>query len=242
MATNVNTLLPNATVSTLPSLGTIVIDPGHGGTQTLGDSSPNNATSASGVLEKTLTLEFSVILRDALVELAGQRNKQINAILTRTTDRNVGIIDRARVAATNRANLFLCLHFNGSSDRTIRGVETFFRAAANGNMNLAHDVDFATKVNDSLFASLRSIDPQARNRGVKPDTETTHKRLGVLNDNSLGNANRPDKCRACYVELEFISNQRVDQLLISGPNAMQNRRLVMRNLADTIIDYLETIT
>jgi N-acetylmuramoyl-L-alanine amidase len=242
MATNVNTILPNAAVSTLPSIGTIVIDPGHGGTTTLGDSSPNNATSVSGVKEKTLTLEFSLMLEDALVELAGQINKQINVVLTRTTDKNVGIIDRARFAATSRANLFLCLHFNGSANKTVRGVETFFRAAANGNMNLTQDVDFATRVNDSLFNSLKSIDPQARNRGVKPDTETVHKRLGVLNDNSLGNAGRPEKCRACYVELEFISNPAVEQQLISGPNAIPNRQLVMRNLAAAIIEYLQTIT
>src|SRR5262245_53019027 len=35
--------------------GTIVIDPGHGGNAEVGGSSHNNATSPSGVLEKTLT-------------------------------------------------------------------------------------------------------------------------------------------------------------------------------------------
>ncbi len=229
-------------VITPPSLGTIVIDPGHGGTRTVGDSSPNNATSVSGVKEKQLTLDFCLILQDALVELAGNINKQIKVVMTRTTDKNVGIVKRAQFAATSKANLFLCLHFNGVDDPNTRGVETFFRAEANGNMNLAEDVDFANAVNNSLFASLKSIDPEARNRGVKPDTDTVKKRLGVLNDNSLGNAGRPKKCRACYVELEFISNPRVDKLLVSGPSALQNRRVVMRNLAATLIDYLEKIT
>ena len=62
-----------------------------------------------------------------------------------------------------------------------------------------------------------------------------------MNDNSLGNANRPDKCRSCYVELEFITHPSVDKLLISGPNALQNRGLLMDNLAKTMADYLETI-
>ena len=227
--------------TTLPSLGTIVIDPGHGGTEMVGHSSPNNATSVSGVLEKTLTLEFCLLLRDFLNDKAQQMNKRIKVVLTRDRDVNLGIVDRAHFAKTNKANLFVCLHFNGGGNPNTRGVETFYRAQSNGNMNLAADVDFATKVNNSLFASLKSIDAQAENRGVKPDTQTEPQRLGVLNDNSLGNAGRPDKCRSCYIELEFISNPRVDKLLISGPDAQQNRRLVMANLAATLVDYLEEI-
>ena len=43
------------------------------------------------------------------------------------------------------------------------------------------------------------------------------------------------------MELEFITNKRVDKLLVSGPDALQNRQLVMGNLAATLIDYLEEI-
>lgn len=238
---NASDTATGSTATALPSLGTIVIDPGHGGTQTVGSSSPNNAISASGVKEKKLTLDFCLILRDALQQAAAKKNKQVNAILTRTGDVNVGIKARAGVAAENKANLFLCLHFNGSSDKTLRGVETFFRAAENGNLNLADDKDFANAVNKSLFDSLKSIDPSAKDRGVKPDTQTGPGRLGVMNDTSLGNKNRPDKCRSCYVELEFISNPKVDKLLISGPDALQNRQVVMGNLAKRLVDYLETM-
>lgn len=231
----------NGGSTTLPSLGTVVIDPGHGGTQTVGDSSPNNAISFTGVKEKKLTLDFCLILKDALQRAAASKNKQVKVVLTRTADVNVGIVARANVAASNRADLFLCLHFNGSSNTNTRGIETFFRAQSNVNLNLNEDVEFANKVNKSLFDSLKSIDTGAVNRGVKPDTQTIHGRLGVMNDNSLGNANRPDKCRSCYVELEFITNPSVDKLLISGPNALQNRGLLMDNLAKTVADYLETI-
>lgn len=227
-------------VAALPALGTIVLDPGHGGTQTVGGSKANNATSFSGVLEKKLTLDFCLILRDELQRLAAQKNKQIKVVMTRTEDKNVGIAARSKFAADHKANLFLCLHFNGLDNRSVRGVETFFRAT--GNLNLAEDKDFATKVNDSLFAALKSIDDQARNRGVKPDTASGPGGLPLLRDDRLGNVNRPKKCRACYVELEFITNKRVDELLISGPNALQNQRLVMGTLGRTLVEYLETIT
>lgn len=240
MSANVTVTSSGSTPTDAPvTLGTIVIDPGHGGTTTVGGSKANNATSFTGVKEKKLTLEFCMILRDSLQKLAQQKNKQIKVVLTRTEDVNIGIADRSKFAATHKANLFFALHFNGHTNRSIRGVETYFRK--NGNLNLADDKDFATKVNDSLFASLKSIDDQAKNRGVKPDTESGPGSLPLLRDDRLGNVNRPKKCRACYVELEFITNKRVDELLVSGPNASQNVRTVMGNLASTLVDYLETM-
>ena len=112
---------------TLPSLGTIVIDPGHGGTADLDGSRWNNATSFTGVREKQLTLEFSQILRESLHKLAQQKNKQIKVVLTRDNDVNVGIRARAKFASTNKADLFLALHFNGWETPNKRGVETFYR-------------------------------------------------------------------------------------------------------------------
>ncbi len=52
--------------------GIVVIDPGHGGTGgTLGGSDPNHAVSPSGVLEKTMTLQMGLLVRDALLAEAG---------------------------------------------------------------------------------------------------------------------------------------------------------------------------
>lgn len=241
MSANRIPLTPSGSIpaAALATLRTIVLDPGHGGTTTVGGSRPNNATSFSGVKEKKLTLDFCMVLRDSLQKLAQQKNKQIKVVLTRTEDVNIGIAQRSKVAATHKADLFLALHFNGLDNPAVRGVETFFKE--NGNLNLADDKDFATRVNKSLFASLKSIDAQAKNRGVKPDTASGPGSLPLLRDDRLGNVNRPKKCRACYIELEFITNKRVDELLISGPNASQNVRTVMGNLASTLIDYLETI-
>lgn len=88
---------------------------------------------------------------------------------------------------------------------------------------------------------MKSIDAGAKNRGVKPDTQSGPGRLGVMNDKSLGNQDRTVMCRSCYVELEYITNPRVDQLLVSGPSAIQNRKVVMGNLAKTFADYLEKL-
>jgi N-acetylmuramoyl-L-alanine amidase len=227
----------------ITDLGAIVIDPGHGGTATVGGSSPNNAISVSGVKEKKLALDFCLILRDELLKQAANANETVKVVLTRTTDVNVGIADRAAVAADNHAKLFLCLHFNGLDDASIRGTETYFRAAGH-NLNFQQDVAFATDVHNALFGALKALDPGSKDRGLKPDTESGPGGLGVLNDNSLGNGQigSADKmCRSAYFEAEFISNVAADKLLVSGPDAIANRTKAMAAVAKAMLKHIRTM-
>ncbi|MFL9840749.1 N-acetylmuramoyl-L-alanine amidase [Sphingomonas sp. ST-64] len=219
-------------------LGTVVLDPGHGGETTIGGSSPNNAISYSGVKEKKLTLDFCLILRDELIKQAKAAKQTINVVLTRTTDKNVGIADRAAFAGANQARLFVCLHFNGDGDRSITGAETFYAAASNGNLNEAQDKAFAGAVHVGLMAGMKAINPGAKDRGLKPDTATGKKVLGVLRDTSLGNVGRPKPCLGAYIEAEFITNKQIDTLLVSGPDAIPNRTKVMAAVAKAIRAYL----
>lgn len=244
--------VPNALVATsalaaastaTTDLGAIVLDPGHGGTVTVGGSSPNNAISVSGVKEKKLALDFCLILRDELLKQAANANETVKVVLTRTTDVNVGIADRAAVAADNRAKLFLCLHFNGMDDASIRGTETYFRAAGN-NLNFQQDVAFATDVHNALFGALKALDSGAKNRGLKPDTESGPGGLGVLNDDSLGNGqvgSAAKMCRSAYFEAEFISNVAADKLLVSGPDAIANRTKAMAAVAKAMLKHIRTM-
>jgi N-acetylmuramoyl-L-alanine amidase len=222
------------------NLGTIVLDPGHGGTQTVGGSSPNNAISVSGVKEKQLALEFCLLLRELLLKEAQRINKQLKVVMTRTSDINVGVRARANVVRDNKGKLLVVIHFNGNGNSSIRGTETFFRAASNGNTNLAEDKDFCQVVQTSLVNSLKAIDPGAKDRGVKPDTDTVHQSLGILRDADLGNNTLVPKARAAYAELEFITNNKVEKQLISGPDAVANRKMVMGNLAKELVRYAGT--
>ncbi|WP_027581124.1 N-acetylmuramoyl-L-alanine amidase [Bradyrhizobium sp. Ai1a-2] len=221
-------------------LGTIVIDPGHGGTVNLTGSSANNAISKSGVKEKKLTLDFCLTLREELLRQTASAGESIKVVLTRTTDVNLSGPDRARTAFTNRAKLFLCLHFNGLEDASIRGTETFFRAAANTNLNLQDDIAFATDVHNALFGAFKSLDARAKDRGIKPDTESGPGSLGVMNDHSLGNDQVPANkmCRSAYIEAEFITNAAVDKLIVSGPEAVPNRTKLMAAVAQAIRSHM----
>ncbi len=225
--------------SATTNLGTIVIDPGHGGTANVPGSSANNATSASGVKEKKLTLDFCLILRDELNKQAAAAGETIDVVLTRTTDVNLTGTQRTKPAADKKAKAFICLHFNGSANKTVRGPETFFRAAKNGNMNLAEDVDFATKMHAGLLAGLAAVGLGGKDRGVKPDTETAIGALGVLNDTRLGNLGRAKKCVSAYFEVEFITHPTVDATLVSGAAAAANQRTVMAEVAKAIRAYMK---
>jgi len=206
--------------------GTIVIDPGHGGTVEIGDSSANNAISASGVLEKNITLRFAFLVRDALQELATIGGHTLQIHLTRETDKNLGLCDRAKVAKTKRADIFLSLHCNGFN-KVVRGTETLIRPAVS-NPKHAADKAFALRVQKATFNALKSHDVNAKNRGVKDQ------KLGVLNRGCLGA--RP---RGCMIELEFIDVPAVDVLLNVGANSPQVRSDTAKAIAGAIIDDLK---
>jgi len=206
---------------------TIVIDPGHGGKVETGGSSANNAGSPSGVLEKNITLRMAFLTRDALLEEAQAGKHQLTVILTRDTDTNLGLADRALVAKKNKAALFLSIHCNASEKHSARGVETLIRPVADGNVNHAVDKAFAQKVQNAVFNAIAAHDPKTKDRGVKDQT------LGVLRDENLG----PTPA-ACLVELEFIDRPEVDTLLNIGPDSLNVRQDIARAIARAMIASL----
>lgn len=211
--------------------GVIVIDPGHGGTTTVGHSSPNNATALpSGTLEKTMTLDMALRVRAALNESA----PNVRVVLTRNSDVNVGIVDRARTAANNDADLFLCIHFNDYNG-SARGTETWIRAGSHGNINLAQDQAFADRIQQAVYSSIRALDAGTHDRGVKPDDQRPDA-LGVLNEASLGTAQ--NGCRSCLVEMEFIDVPAVDSLFNTSPNADANKDSIAQAITEALIASL----
>jgi len=96
------------------TIRTVVIDPGHGGTD-------NGARGPAGTLEKIVTMAVSRRLKGALEARLGVR-----VILTRDGDTAVGLDERAAVANNNKADLFLSLHANASVRPAVAGAEVFY--------------------------------------------------------------------------------------------------------------------
>jgi N-acetylmuramoyl-L-alanine amidase len=209
---------------------TIVIDPGHGGTGSIGGSDGNHAVSPSGIKEKDLTLILANLAKAELQSAAAAGGHTLNIVMTRTGDVNLSLADRAHVARTNHADRFLSIHLNGFNKVT-RGVETYVRRPQD-NVNLADDRRFAGNIQSAVFNAIKSADAGTHNRGVKEE------KFGVLNDVALGNTSG-GHCRACLLEVEFLDVPAVDVLLNTGPNATAVRGQIEKAIAGAIVIDLE---
>jgi N-acetylmuramoyl-L-alanine amidase len=102
----------------------IVLDPGHGGKD-------KGAVGPDNVYEKDITLALAKRLKGALEAGTG-----CGVILTRTRDTYVSLEQRTAVANANKADLFISLHTNAHTDKSLHGIETY-------HLNLSSDKESA---------------------------------------------------------------------------------------------------
>jgi len=103
----------------------IYIDPGHGGEDT--------GAVANGYIEKNLNLQLSLKLAERLRKICDVR-------LTRATDINLTLKERADKAKADKADLLLSVHFN-AFDGKARGVEVIHSIKATiGTMTLCKEI------------------------------------------------------------------------------------------------------
>lgn len=82
----------------------VILDPGHGGTQPAGSSTPFGVRGPGGTLEKDVNLALA---RAVSAELGGR------AALTRQEDRNLSLAERIAASRRYGARAFVSLHANG---------------------------------------------------------------------------------------------------------------------------------
>src|SRR5262245_23111327 len=93
----------------------VVLDVGGGGDRRLGCSCANRAVGPRGTREKDVTLDLARRVRRALGE------QGIEAQLTRDSDVNLSLRDRAALCAAEQAEALVGLRFNSDRDRTTQG-------------------------------------------------------------------------------------------------------------------------
>ena len=166
-------------------IGSIVIDPGHGGHDT-GTIGPN------GLQEKNLVLDIAKRLGKLLEIRLGA-----NVVYTRQDDTFIPLETRTAIANQEQADLFVSIHANSSRDPDARGVETYYlnftsnanalevaareNAVSDKSIHELQDLvkkialkekieesrEFASNVQQSLHSGLSSKSPGIRDRGVK---------------------------------------------------------------------------
>lgn len=124
------------------NFSTVVIDPGHGGS--------DKGSNWYGVYEKNLSLDLSKRIQRIL------KSKGIPTVLTRNSDTYVALDKRAAIANRKSHFIFVSIHFNGHRNTSYRGIETFYYPGSSKGSQLAG------KIQHELGARIKT-----KNRGIK---------------------------------------------------------------------------
>ncbi|MCM2317011.1 MAG: N-acetylmuramoyl-L-alanine amidase [Thermoanaerobaculia bacterium] len=98
----------------VPGIRTIVIDPGHGGSDT-------GAIGPNGTEEKAISLALARKLSASL-----SKKLKARVVLTRNSDEAIPLTQRTAIANEYQADLFLSIHLNSSLRKGAQGTETYF--------------------------------------------------------------------------------------------------------------------
>ena len=186
----------------------IVIDPGHGGSNT------GTHSVLDGRFEKEFTLDWGKRLA-ALLETNGWR-----VFLTRTDDVFVANSNRPVFADEHHANLFISLHFNsGGADERAHGLETYCLTPTGMSSTLVRGY------NDFRSENFSNNAFDAENLQLAVRLHAALLRATGMEDRGVARARfievlRGQKCPAILIEGGYLSNPH-EAKLIESPEFRQ---------------------
>ncbi len=202
----------------------IVIDAGHGGSKPSGTqaartlSSPNNAVSPGGLKEKDLTLELAQKVIAQINASPEAKKAGLRAIPTRTTDENPDFAQRAMIAADNKAECFLSIHFNAVPKGAKKTSGTLgIVQIKTKNPHYKEDASFAAALTAAANRAIRQWLPDSKALPVGDD----HELHGGQGSNLFFQLRSQMKSpvTACFLEVEFMDNPAVEQALLTKTRA-----------------------
>lgn len=185
---------------------TLVIDPGHGGTD------PGNLNSkAEFKQEKDLTLAIAKKFGNYVDMYLGHK---VKIIYTRTKDEFIALEDRIKLANDKNANYFISIHCNASDNPLVHGTETHIH-----NLNSKTSLKLAHKIeNQFKYRAARN------SRGVKQKSDRLMN-LMVL---------KYSKMPAVLVETGFMTNPDEEVFLNSDRGQDLIASAIFRSFRDFI--------
>lgn len=189
------------------ALRTVVIDPGHGG------SDPGIVVAAGTAetpdfLEKDITLQIAKMLEISLAQRLGVR-----VVLTREGDDFVSSENRTTIANSNRADVFVSVHVNNSPFAAVSGFEVYIMDY--GSLELPEGYESLSAQSQSLdYAQARHIEQSAR---LADQIVAAYKARNNGEDSALKRTPlfmlKGATMPAVHVEIGYVSNPQ-DQALI----------------------------
>jgi len=133
------------------NIRTVVIDAGHGGKD-------DGATGPTGKKEKNLALAVALKLGSYITE----NYPNIKVVYTRKTDVFVELFERAAIANRNKADLFISIHLNSSTDPLACGSEAWVLGLhrSESNLDVAKRENSVIKLEDQ-FENNYEFDPNS---------------------------------------------------------------------------------
>ncbi|MEG6523255.1 N-acetylmuramoyl-L-alanine amidase [Desulfotomaculum sp. 1211_IL3151] len=162
---------------------TVFLDAGHGGKD-------NGASGQNGLREKDVNLDITLKVADLL------KRQGANVIFSRADDQFIDLYERTRMANEQSADIFVSIHSNANTNRSIAGTSTYYYAPST-IPNLYQQKDdryrLAQDVQRELVATLGRRD------------------IGVLQSNFA--VLRTSMMPSILVETAFVSNAEEEALL-----------------------------
>ncbi|MGI8893014.1 MAG: N-acetylmuramoyl-L-alanine amidase [Bacteroidia bacterium] len=166
-------------------LKTIVIDAGHGGHDV--------GCMGSHAHEKNVTLAIAL----KLGKLIEDNFDDVKVIYTRKTDVFIGLGERAEIANSNKADLFISIHCNSAKNKSAYGTETFVMGIHKTEDNLS----VAKRENASV---LLEKDYEIKYDGFDPKSPESHIIFSLYQNTFLSHS----LSFASKVEHQFKNNGR----------------------------------
>lgn len=148
---------------------------------TAGHSLVSGGASAHGMREEELTIE----LRNLIVDALYNQDPELKVLVDNDTDSLSTVIAKIKREATPE-DILLDIHFNAASGNA-KGTESFVSSNARDKSNR-----IAERISELTAGMLKTP-----NRGVKVESQSQHKRLGILHT----------PASSVLLEVEFISNK-----------------------------------
>ena len=156
------------------SLSTVVIDPGHGGTD------PGAVSKDGKTYEKNLTLDIAKRLSDKIkADCPG-----VKVILTRDKDKTVALNDRAAIANKVGADLFISIHINSTAKSSPNGysVHVLGKSSKKDRDLFAYNMDVCKRENSVI---LLEDDYTTKYQGFDPSDPESFIFLQLMQNSNL---------------------------------------------------------
>lgn len=225
----------------------VLLDPGHGGDDCGAKAKIWHKKKLNIICEKELTLKIAKEIRKYI-----NQSKRHTAYLTRITDKAVSLDKRSKMADHIKADIFVSIHLNATTNKSASGFETFYLdnhddvAVQKVEMVENKDSSGEQKEINSILADLvvERVAPQSKRLGqsIHDAISTKLQKRYKLKDRGL----KPglfyvlalSKRPSVLLEAGFMTNH--SEALLLKDQWFQ--RVYAKNVARGIIKYLDSNT